>query len=342
MPTGTDNAKFQLNVGPVKRGPRYYLFILFLIAWGILFLLAASTALTRLSPAALLAAGLLLYYFYALLNVGRSLSPVRSPILKNPLTQLGLKSEDVVFPSRDGWMLSGWYIRPQNSATVILTHGMGGNRLDLMHIASVLAERGFGLFMYDMRAHGRSTGNLGTRGWLEVNDLNGAVDYLLTRREVDQNRIGAMGFSLGGQITIRAVAENNSIKAIIAEDPIPATLTDHPMSAGFSFRKLINYPALWMDYRILSASSGVSPPMGVLESIGKIAPRPILLISSGVGRDQELIRNYFDSAGEPKELWEVPEIGHGWIYNDRPEVYQDKVCGFFERCLVEIGEIEYT
>lgn len=175
-----------------------------------------------------------------------------------------------------------------------------------------------------------------------MNDLNGAADYLLTRPEVDQNRIGVLGFSLGGQITIRAVAENNSIKAIIAEDPSPAILADHPMPAGFSLRKLINYPALWMVYRLQSAASGVSAPPGVLESIGEIAPRPTLLISSGAGRGQELIRIYFNSAGKPKELWEVPETGHGWIFTVRPEAYQDKVCGFFKRWLVGDEEIEYT
>ena len=105
---------------------------------------------------------------------------------------------------------------------------------------------------------------------------------------------------------------------------------------------MINYPALWMVYRLLSAASGVTPPMGVLESIGKIAPRPTLLISSGAGRGQELIRIYFDSAGKPKELWEVPETGHAWIFTVRPEVYQDKVFGFFKRWLVGDEEIEYT
>ena len=342
MPTPTDNARLGLDVGPVKRGSRYYLFLLLLITWGILFLLAASSVLTQLSLLAFLAAGFLLTFGLALRKVYRSLNPVRTPILQDPLTQLGVNFKNVVFPSRDGWDLSGWFIPPKNGATVILTHGMGGNRLDLMHIASVLAERGFGLLMYDMRAHGRSAGNLGTRGWLEVNDLNGAADYLLTRPEVDHNRIGAMGFSLGGQITIRAVAENKSIKAIIAEDPSPATLTDTPIPAGFSFRKMINYPALWMVYRLLSAASGVTPPMGELESIGKIAPRSTLLISSGAGRGQELIRIYFDSAGKPKELWEVPETGHAWIFTVRPEVYQDKVCGFFKRWLVGDEEIEYT
>ena len=342
MPTISDNTRHGLEVGRGQRGPRYYLLLLLMVTWGILFLLATSAALTRLSFLAFLAAGVLLYLGLVLRNVYRSLNPVRSPILQNPLTQYDIDFEDVVFPSRDGWMLSGWFISPQNGATVILTHGMGGNRLDLMPVASILVKRGFGLLMYDMRAHGRSTGNLGTWGWMEVNDLNGAADYLMTRPEVHPNRIGALGFSLGGQITIRAVTENDSIKAIIAEDPSPAVLADHLMPSGFSLRRLINYPALWLVYRLQSAVSGVSPPTGVLNSIERIAPRPIMLISSGSGRGQELTRIYFDAACEPKELWEVPETRHGWIFTVRPEAYQNKVCGFFERWLVGLAEIEYT
>ena len=67
-----------------------------------------------------------------------------------------------------------------------------------------------------------------------------------------------------------------------------------------------------------------------------------MLISSGSGHRQELTRIYFDSACEPKELWEVPETGHGRIYSVRPEEYEDKVCGFFNRFLVGLAEIEYT
>lgn len=342
MPTSVDNTKHGAESGPVKRGPRYSLIILLLIIWGILFLLAASTALTRLSPLAFLAAGLLLYFGLVLRNVYRSLNPIRTPILQNPLTQLGVEYEDAIFPSRDGWMLSGWFIPPQNGATVILTHGMGGNRLDLMQAASLLIDCGFGVMMYDMRAHGRSTGNLGTWGWLEVNDLTGAVDYLLTRPEVDPNRIGAMGFSLGGQVTIRTAAQNNYLKAVIAEDPAPAVLADHTMPTGFSFRKLFNYPALWMVYHLQSAASGVPPPPGVLETIGKIAPRPILMISSGAGRGQDLMRTYYDSAGEPKELWEVPETGHGWIFTVKPQEYQERLISFFRINLGRPEEIEYT
>ena len=116
-----------------------------------------------------------------------------------------------------------------------------------------------------------------------------------------------MGFSLGGQITIRAASDNGSIRAVIAEDPSPAVLSDHPVPSSFSWRKLYTYPGLWLVYNLHSVASCVSPTQGILESIGRLAPRPILMISSGKGRDHDLMRTYYDSAGQPKELWEVPE-----------------------------------
>jgi pimeloyl-ACP methyl ester carboxylesterase len=327
---------------PVKRSLRYYLFLLLLFAWGITFLIAASSALTTLSLPAVLASGLLLYLGFVMRNVYRSLNPIRSMVHFDPLKELGLDFKDVTFPSLDGWLLSGWFIPSQNTGTVILTHGIGGNRLDVMPAAKVLAEKGFGVLIYDLRAHGRSSGNLGTWGWVEVNDLHGAIDYLLSRPDVDPNRIGAMGFSLGGQITIRAAVDNNSIRAVIAEDPSPAVLDDHPMATGFSWRKLYNYPGLWLIYRLQAAVSGVSPPKGVLKTIRSLAPRPLLIISSGKGRGKDLMRTYYDTAGKPKELWEVPEAGHGWVFAKQPQTYQENVSGFFQRWLIGNENIEFT
>jgi len=325
-----------------RRGLRYYLLILVLIAWGIIFLLTISTALTRLSPLAILGTGILLYFGLILRNVYRSLNPVRTPVFSNPFTQMGADYEDVVFNSRDGWPLSGWFIPSQRGPTVILTHGLGGNRLDLMPAASLLIENGFGVLMYDMRAHGRSTGNMGTWGWLEVNDLNGAVDYLLERQDVLPDQIGALGFSLGGQVTIRAAAENSSIQAVIAEDPSPAVLADHPFPRGFSLRKLINLPGIWLIYHLEKAASGLQEPPGILASIGMISPRPLLLVSSGEGRAADLMHTFFNHAGEPKDFWQVPEAGHGWISIRRPDEYQQQLCGFFQRYLIGDELIEYT
>jgi hypothetical protein len=80
----------------------------------------------------------------------------------------------------------------------------------------------------------------------------------------------------------------------------------------------------------------------VIESIGKIAPRLLLLISSGRGRGPDLIHNYYDNAHEPKKLWEVPETGHCWISTVKPDEYQERIITFFNRVFLEDELIEYT
>jgi pimeloyl-ACP methyl ester carboxylesterase len=332
------------NAMPVqgRKGWRYYLLVVILLVWGVAFLLTASTALTRLTPLAFLGVGILLYFGFVLRNVYRTLNPMRTPVLSNPLSQIGVDYEDIVFHSRDGWPLSGWFVPSRSGPIIILTHGLGGNRLDLMPAASLLIEEGFGVLMYDMRCHGRSTGSLGTWGWLEINDLLGAVDYLLQRADVDHNRIGALGFSLGGQVTLRAAAENPTIRAVIAEDPSPAVLADHPTTEGFSFRKVFNLPGVWLVYQLQKIISGVQEPDGIMTSIRSIAPRPLLMIASGDGRAAEVMYTFYMQAGEPKEFWNVPEAGHGWISFKQPEEYSRRLCGFFQQYLSGVDSIEYT
>jgi pimeloyl-ACP methyl ester carboxylesterase len=325
-----------------RRGVRYYLLVLGMVAWAIIFLLTASEAVTRLSPLAFLGGGVLLYVGLVLVRVYRIVNPIRTPVLSDPGTNMGMDFEDVVFSSRDGWPLSGWLIPSRRGPTIILTHGIGGNRLDLMPAASLLVEDGFGVLMYDLRAHGRSTGNLGTWGWLEINDLHGAVDFLMERQGINKRLIGALGFSLGGQIALRAAAENPAIRAVIAEDPSPAVLSDHAIPSGFTWRKLLNLPGLWLVYRLLEAVSGMDSPPGVLESIGQVSPRPLLLIASGQARPRDTLENFFNRAGDPKSFWRVPEAGHGWISVRRPEQYALQLCGFFKRHLAEDQLIEYT
>lgn len=91
MATFKDNGKVGEKAGPIQRGARYYLLLLVLILWGSLFLFSASVAIAKLSLIAFLAAGLLLYLGLVLRNVYRSLNPIRSPVLQNPLNELGIK-----------------------------------------------------------------------------------------------------------------------------------------------------------------------------------------------------------------------------------------------------------
>src|SRR5437868_1998638 len=60
------------------------------------------------------------------------------------------------FTTRDGLRLAGWFVPPRNGATVVLVHGLGQGRQGLLPEAGVLLEAGYGVLLFDLRAHGES------------------------------------------------------------------------------------------------------------------------------------------------------------------------------------------
>jgi pimeloyl-ACP methyl ester carboxylesterase len=324
---------------PASRGLRYWTFFIGIFTlWGLTFYSLFQSFLIKPGLLALLGLTVLLAIGLAIWNAYRATSPTRLPILGNPLGEFDMAYEDVTFNSRDGLLLSGWYIPSQNGSAVILTHGIGSNRRDLVHVALFLGQCGFGVLLYDLRAHGRSQGGLSTWGWQEVSDLLGAFDYLNTRPEIHTHNIGIYGFSLGGQISLRAAAHERAIRAVVSDGTAPAVLADHAWPDGFTIRRIFLHPWLWLVYWLQSLLTGVPAPPGVFETISQISSRPVLLISSGNGTEQANSHRYFQAAGEPKELWNIPEARHGGTFDARPREYAGKVCAFFERWLVgEIG-----
>jgi len=68
---------------------------------------------------------------------------------------------------------------------------------------------------------------------------------------------------------------------------------------------------------------------------GMIAPRALLLIHGGGDpyAATEEVEAMFAAAGDPKELWVVPNAGHRNVDEVEPAAYKEKVIGFFERWL---------
>ena len=115
----------------------------------------------------------------------------------------------------DGITLSGWYIPSENGAAIILLHGYGSNRLEMISRADILARHGYGVVLYDLRGHGESGGDKRAFGWQGVKDVKAALEFLSRTENVNPDRIGILGFSIGGQIAIRATAEYEEIKSSI-------------------------------------------------------------------------------------------------------------------------------
>jgi pimeloyl-ACP methyl ester carboxylesterase len=74
--------------------------------------------------------------------------------------------------------------------------------------------------MFDLRNHGQSaSGGPVTFGLQESNDLLGALDYLATRSDVDQHRIGVVGFSVGANALLFSLPHTDRIAAGVAVQP---------------------------------------------------------------------------------------------------------------------------
>jgi len=101
-----------------------------------------------------------------------------------------LKYEEVTFESSDGLKLKGWFI-PGNKSnnTIIVMHGYPTNKADVLPFSMFLLKK-FNVFLFDFRSFGESEGSHTTAGYKEVNDLDGAVEYLKGRKDV--KNIGAM------------------------------------------------------------------------------------------------------------------------------------------------------
>jgi pimeloyl-ACP methyl ester carboxylesterase len=291
----------------------------------LLLLLAAGYALTH--PAYWILV-LLIWWIRSPLQHAFSFAHPSRRINWMPETKLDFR--EVTFSSRDGLTLFGRFVPGKNHAVILLLHGLGGTSADMLFHAEFLVSAGYGVFLVDLRAHGSSDGDTSTFGLREADDVAGAVDYLLTRVDVDGRKIGSLGISLGAQTALRGALKTEHIRALVLEGLGPSNLSDHG-GRPRSLQRLVNYPSNWLYYRVYEYMIE-GRDKGVLEVIRKISPRPILFIASGA-KDIYFSRLFCQAANEPKELWELPDGDHGQAYLKDAQEYTRRVTQFFDKAL---------
>jgi uncharacterized protein len=78
-----------------------------------------------------------------------------------------------------------------------------------------------------------------------------------------------------------------------------------------------------------------APPANLNDLVERIAPRPVFFIYAAKGQGgEELSQDFYESAGQPKAVWEVPEGGHVGGLEAMPREYEQRVIGFFDGALL--------
>jgi uncharacterized protein len=247
----------------------------------------------------------------------------------------GLAAEAAEFRSGDGVMLRGWYIPCENSTkTIIVCSGANGSLDADVHVAPWLHEAGFNVLLFNWRAHGQSEGEVVTLGFNERYDLIAAAEFAKSK---SGERIGVLGFSMGGTVAIATAAVYDDINAVVADSPfvyvlsaVAGGLIERRMPEGLSFllaRLFVFTACLRTRLNLFD--------IDLARWIHRVAPRPLLLIfgEQDVIVSKSEVDVLFARAGDPKEVWRVPGAAHRNIHTLRPEEYRRRILEFFGKNL---------
>jgi len=255
--------------------------------------------------------------------------------------EFGLLYEDVTFPALDGVQIHGCWIPSEktlrgqlteNERAVIILHGHGGSLDWDIHRAPAFHAAGFNVLLIDFRAHGQSQGHLATFGYLERKDVVGAVNFVLGR---GVNRIGLLGFSYGGIASMLTAPICPEIKAVVTDGgPTRMKTALRARAIELHVPPRIARPLAWLTFAITSLRLGVNIfHYETVRWVAQIAPRPILFIHGDLDQYCPDFDDLFSAAGEPKEMWRLPGVGHTMASEVYPQEFQARVLEFFNRTL---------
>ena len=251
----------------------------------------------------------------------------------------GLDFRDVEFHAADGVTLSGWYVPSQNEAAVVLLHGAGSTRSDVLEHAAVLARHGYGVLLYDARGHGLSEGRAMDFGWYGDADIAGAVAYLIELGEVDPLRIGAVGMSMGGEQAIGAAGSLDGLRAVVAEGATNRVAGDKDwLSDEYGWRGAITERVDSVTYWFTDLFTDARPPTTLRRAAAEAAPVPMLLIAAGDVAEEVHASEYIRQASPATvDVWVAPNAGHTEALRVDPEQWSNRVTAFLDEALAAPG-----
>lgn len=239
----------------------------------------------------------------------------------------GLAHEFVHFDAPDGPRLHGLFLHAKTRplGTVLHFHGNAGNLSGHFHHVAWLPAAGWNVLVFDYRGYGQSTGRVTREG--TIADGHAALDYLLSRPDVDRARIVAFGQSLGGAIGIVLTAERQEIRGLA----IDGAFDSYQAAANWHVRRnpLLFCLAWWLPSLLMSKD------YDPIDYVPRIAPRPLFIMhgTNDSVVDPNAARRLYNAAADPKELWLIEGADHYGAIQDRADEACPRLLNFFDRCI---------
>lgn len=239
--------------------------------------------------------------------------------------------------SYDGHIIPGDYIYAQNVEgkdhdTVILVHGLGGNRYSNYPLAEYFLEKGYNVLTYDQRSSGENTAKYTTFGYWEKYDVRDMTDYVV--KNAPEKKIGLWGTSFGGaSIGLAMTGGELDGKVDFAvldcpvssmEDMIAAQMKDMKIGIPVEYMaacgNIVNRQKLGFSYEDADVPASI-----------KDTKVPVLVINSKadtltpyyMGKDI-----YEAMEQKTKQIWSVKDSEHAEVWLDYNKEYREHLDAF--------------
>ena len=240
-----------------------------------------------------------------------------------------LNVEAVTFPSQSGATLHGWLvIPPTNHGVVILQHGIGGNRSDMVGRARFLSQAGYAVLLYDFQAHGESIGKQVTLGYLESRDSQAAVEFV--KKRFPGRPTALIGVSLGAAAAVLP-EQPLDVQAMVLEimypNVIEAAKDRMEIRLGPAGRWLSPLLTAQIKLRLGCSTADLCP----IARVAKITAPKLFLVGTE-DRDTKFAesKEIFAQAAEPKVFVPFEGAHHQDLHAFARERYEQLVLNFLK------------
>jgi fermentation-respiration switch protein FrsA (DUF1100 family) len=252
-------------------------------------------------------------------------------------TQYQTEVEDITLPTPDRAILHAWYIQPThpNHRSVLILHGLGGNRIDSTGFADIFLTHGYSVLLPDSRAHGESTGPILTYGILERNDIALWTGWLRHRAPACTYLLGE---SMGAAIALQSTAVDPNLCAVAVESPyatfraISYDRLGHATGTGPLFWRTLGRPALELAILYTRIRYSLYLPDADPQAAVQASNTPILLIAGTADQNIPMHHAQQLAAACPTHctLWIVPGAGHGGASTVAHDEFATRVLNWFQ------------
>jgi dienelactone hydrolase len=126
------------------------------------------------------------------------------------------------------------------------------------------------------RGEATSEGDPNALGWSSTWDIEAAIEFVRSQPDVDPDRIGGIGFSVGGEMLLPAAAGNDALRAVVSEGA--GIRSYREVWQADSAEKWVGWPIWAATTAGAALLSDTMPPPNLKDLVADIAPRPVLLI----------------------------------------------------------------